>query len=95
MRRGRRSEPDPLEPVDALTWLVMSEFRENLEVTPLAPMTDFRSILAAKREALKAEGWAVEPMGARSASFFCSKDGHRVLVAIYRMDPSKSTVGHH
>ncbi len=66
----RRSEPDPLAPVNEPTWLVAREFREPLEVTLLAPMADLRSVLIAAREARRADGWTVEEIGRRSSSFF-------------------------
>jgi hypothetical protein len=58
-------------------------------VTPLAPMADLRSVLVAAREARRAGGWTVEEIGHRSSSFFCSKNGRRVMVGIERRDPAK------
>lgn len=90
----RRSEPDPLAPVSAPTWLVVREYRAPLEVTLLPPMADLRSILVAAHEMRKASGWAVEEIGRRSSSFFCSKDGTRVMIGIERRDPANPTLGH-
>jgi hypothetical protein len=74
--------------------LVVREYRAPLEVTLLPPMADLRSILVAAHEMRKASGWAVEEIGRRSSSFFCSKDGTRVMIGIERRDPANPTLGH-
>lgn len=63
-------------------------------MTLLPPMADLRNILVATREVRKANGWAVEEIGRRSSSFFCSKDGRRVMIGIERRDPANPTLGH-
>jgi hypothetical protein len=70
------------------------QFREPLEVTSLAPMADLRGVLIAERERRIAAGWAVEEIGRRSSSFFCSKNGVRVMIGIVRRDPANPTLGH-
>jgi len=90
----KRSEPDPLAPIDEPPWLVVRQFWDPLEVTPLAPMADLRNVLVAAREARKVDGWVVEEIGRRSSSFFCSKDGTRVMVGIERRDPTQSPLNH-
>jgi len=90
----KRSEPDPLAPVNEPAWLVVRQFRDPLEITPLTPMADLRSILVAAREARRAAGWTVEEIGGRSSSFFCSKDGKRVMVGIERRDPASPPSNH-
>jgi len=57
-------------------------------------MADLRHILLATRDMCKAKGWAVEEIGRRSSSFFCSKDGTRVMIGIERRDPANPTPGH-
>jgi len=64
----KRSEPDPLAPSHESTWLVVRQFRDPLEVTPLAPMADLRNVLVAAREARRADGWVVEEIGRRSVT---------------------------
>ena len=90
----RRSAPDPLAPISEPTWLVAREFREALEVIPLAPQADLRAALVAAHEARKAAGWAVEQISSRSASFFCSMGGRRLMVGIERRDPSQPPSNH-
>ena len=90
----RRSEPDPLAPISAPTWLVVREIRDPLEVTPLAPMADLRNILTAAREARIAAGWDAETIGRACAFFFCAKDGKRVRVGIERRDPAEPALNH-
>jgi hypothetical protein len=57
-------------------------------------MTDLRACLAAAREARIRDGWKADEIGQRCSSFFCSKDGVRLEVAIQKVNPSNPTVGH-
>jgi len=90
----RRSEPDPLAPVNEPTWLVVRQFRDPSEVTALEPMADLRKVLTAAREARMADGWSAEEIGRRCAFFYCSRGGQRVWVGIEKRDPMSPTLGH-
>jgi hypothetical protein len=90
MRHGsrKRSLRDPLQPVDAPTWLVVrNALSEVVESIPLARRADLRAILNAERDRRIADGWTADVIGPACGSFFCSRDGVRVLVAIEVCDP--------
>jgi hypothetical protein len=85
----RRSEKDPLTPLSEVTWLlVRDEWRTVLTSRPLEPMTDLRAILEAERQARIADGWDADPIGRRTAFFFCKREGQRRLTIIERHDPA-------
>lgn len=87
--RKRRSEPDPLAPIDQPTWLVAwGPFRDVLESTWLPPETDLRGVLETARRARMSEGWDAQVIGSRCSFFFCTREGIRIMVAIERRDPA-------
>lgn len=92
MRHGhhtRRSAPDPLEPIDAPTWLVVRDMcSQLLESTELPPRADQRAVLVAARGARIARGWRVTNIGPQCAFFFASRAGERVMVGI-EQDPTR------
>lgn len=95
MNRCRRSSYDPLKPVSEPTWLVVRDkCTQVLAVQLLERRADLRAILNATREARMAAGWRAEPIGRASSSFFCSKDGMRVMIGIERRDPSNPRLNH-
>src|SRR6185437_1774431 len=95
MNRCRRSSYDPLKTIPEPAWLVVRDkCTRVLEVQPLARSADLRAILNAARETRIASGWKAEPIGRASSSFFCSKDGARVMVGIERRDPSNPRSNH-
>lgn len=95
MNRCRRSSYDPLKAIAEPTWLVVRDkCTQVLEVRPLERRADLRAILNATREARIAAGWKADPIGHASSSFFCSKDGTRVMVGIERRDPSNPRLNH-
>jgi len=84
----KRASPDPLLPVDAVTWLVVrNALSRMVESIELPPRSDLRAVLNAARDARMAAGWAAGDIGPRCAFFFASRDGKRVLVGIERRDP--------
>jgi hypothetical protein len=83
----RRSKPDPLQPVDRTTWVVVKDMLRPLEVRPLAPGTDPCVALEAVRTALAAAGWTVDREPLTWPFFFCECDGERQIVAIEAFDP--------
>jgi len=95
MNRCRRSSYDPLKATSEPTWLVVRDkCSQVLEVRLLERRADLRAILDAAREARMAAGWKADPIGRASSSFFCSKDGTRVMVGIERRDPSEPPLNH-
>lgn len=88
MRHGhhtRRSAPDPLEPIDAPTWLVVRDMcSQVLELAELPPRADQRAVLLAARKTRIAEGWQTDDIGPRSSHFFATRAGERVMVGIER-----------
>jgi hypothetical protein len=95
MNRCRRSSYDPLKVTPEPTWLVVRDkCTQVLEAQPLERGADPRAALTAAREARIAAGWKADPIGRASASFFCSKDGMRVMVGIERRDPAKPRLNH-
>ena len=95
MNRCRRSSYDPLKAIPEPTWLVVRDkCTRVLEVRPLARRADLRAILNAAREARIAAGWRADPIGRASSSFFCSKDGMRLMVGIERRDPANPPLNH-
>ena len=96
MRHGsrKRASPDPLAPVNAVTWLVVRDaLSQVLEFTELAPLADLRAVLSAARDARITDGWAAEEIGPRCAFFFASRDGERILVGIERREPWRDARG--
>lgn len=95
MNRCRRSSYDPLKAIPEPTWLVVRDkCTQVLEVQRLERRADLRAILVAAREARIAAGWKADPIGRASSSFFCSKDGTRVMVGIERRDPAGPRSNH-
>jgi hypothetical protein len=95
MNRCRRSSYDPLKAIPEPTWLVVRDkCTRVLEAQSLASRADLRAVLTAAREARIAAGWKADPIGRASSSFFCAKDGTRVMVGIERRDPSKAPLNH-
>jgi len=95
MNRCRRSSYDPLKAIPEPTWLVVRDkCTQVLEVRQLERGADLRAILEAAREARMAAGWKADPIGRASSSFFCTKDGTRVMVGIERRDPSIARLNH-
>lgn len=92
----RRSEPDPLAPVNEATWLVVrDECRDVLETKKLEPMVDRRAELEAVRQARIADGWDADAIGRRTAFFFCKREGRRLLTAVEHRDPAlPRSLGH-
>jgi hypothetical protein len=88
----RRSEPDALASTSEPTWLVVRDpFHTAIEVIPLEPHADLRTVLNAAREVRIAEGWKADELEKRSSYFYCTKDEARMMVGIER---SKPTLGH-
>ena len=87
-RHTRRDRPDPLLPTSDPTWLVTrNALSEVVEVTPLEPHADLRTILTAARDQRIAVGWDCEEIGTCLAFFFCRRNGERLFVAIERREP--------
>jgi hypothetical protein len=90
MRHGTRgrSRLDPLQPLNCVAWLVVrDQVGRILECTELAPLADLRAVLTAARDARGRAGWDAQPLGPVDGSFFASRDGVRVLVAIEQQRP--------
>lgn len=95
MNRCRRSSYNPLAPIPHPTWLVVRDrCNQLINVTPLEPKADLHAILNAAREERILAGWNADPIGRACSSFFCSKDGTRVMVGIERRDPAIPTPRH-
>lgn len=89
MRHGPPHTPPPIRPPHAhhqrSTWLVVrNALGEVVDVTALEPQTDLRTILTGCQGRTGCVGWDCEEIGRACASFFCSRDGSRELVAIER-----------
>lgn len=87
----RRPRYDPLAPVNAPTWLVVrNKYSAPLEVTPLAPNADLRSVVIAEQARRLRDGWQFEETDLTSCSIvFCVKDGERISIGISFSDPRK------
>jgi hypothetical protein len=87
----RRREPhDPLSPSAKPRWLIVWDMQFNvLECTELAPHTALAEVMDAAAQRRISEGWCVES-DARFGSFFCHRDGVRILIAISAADPATS-----
>jgi hypothetical protein len=90
MRHGTRgrSRLDPLQPMNCVTWLVVrDQVGRIVECIELAPLADLRAVLTAARDARIGAGWEAQPLGPSDGSFFASRAGVRVLVAIEQQRP--------
>jgi hypothetical protein len=86
----RRSHYDPLQPQNALTWLVVrNELSRAVEVAELAPNVDLRKVLNAARDARIATGWKADPIGPACGFFFCSRSGVRLCIGIEVRAPAQ------
>lgn len=84
----RRSQNDPLKPVDRLRWLVTrNALRQPVSAVELAAGTDLRAVLTAARDVRVADGWITEVGRLKWAIFFCARDGVRLEVGIETYDP--------
>src|SRR5580658_8614257 len=94
IRMIRRREPyNPLSPSPQPRWLIIWDMQFNvLDSTELAPYTDLADVMRSAAQRRRNEGWCVES-DARFGSFFCHRDGVRVLIAISAADPAASTGG--
>jgi hypothetical protein len=87
----RRSRLDPLQPQNAVTWLVArNELSRAVEVTELAPNFHLRKILNAARETRIAAGGTADPIGAACGFFLCSRLGVRLCIGIEVRAPEVS-----
>jgi hypothetical protein len=85
---GRRNRPDPLEPLQVPTWLVVrNRHRAPLEWRRLAARADLRAILEASKAERIAAGWTCDDIGPRCGFYFCELAGERLQVGIERYDP--------
>jgi hypothetical protein len=84
----KRSAPDPLAPVNAVTWLVVrNRLGFVLESSQLTPHTDLRATLTAARDARNSSGWQADEICGACSFFFASRAGERVLIGIERREP--------
>jgi hypothetical protein len=90
----RRRDPyNPLGKFSKPRWLIVWDMQFNvLDSTELAPYTDLAEVMRGAAQRRRDEGWCVES-DARFGSFFCHRDGMRVLVAISAADPAAATGG--
>jgi hypothetical protein len=57
-RSRRRGQYDPLQTVDRVMWLVVTDrCSAAIRTSELAPRTDLKATLAAERERMIADGW--------------------------------------
>jgi len=87
----RREAHNPLSPSAKSRWLIVWDMQFNvLECTELAPHTDLVEVMRTAAQCRTSEGWCVES-DARFGSFFCHRDGVRILIAISAADPATTT----
>lgn len=88
-RRGRRTTYDPLQPLNAPTWLVVRDpLNTLLSSTELPPNADLRSIMITEQAIRLREGWELEEHGLNASIFFCHRGNERISVSISRSDPA-------
>jgi hypothetical protein len=84
----KRSAPDPLASVNAVTWLVVrNRLGFILESSQLTPHTELRATLTTARDARISSGWQADEICRVCSFFFASRAGDRVLVGIERREP--------
>jgi hypothetical protein len=90
----RRREPyNPLGTSPKPRWLIVWDMQFNvLDSTELAPYTDLAEVMQQAARLRREQGWSVES-DARFGSFFCHREGSRVLIAISAADPSTPSGG--
>jgi hypothetical protein len=89
----RREAHNPLAPSPKPRWLIVWDMQFNLlDSTELAPHTDLVAVMERTAQQRRDAGWCVES-DARFGSFFCHRDGIRLLIAISAADPTLATGG--
>lgn len=90
----RRREPhNPLSTSPQPRWLLVWDMQFNvLDCTELPPFTDLAQVMRGVAQHRQQEGWCVES-DARFGSFFCHREGVRILIAISAADPAAATGG--
>jgi hypothetical protein len=88
----RRRDPyNPLSKSPKPRWLIVWDMQFHvLDSTELAPYTDLAAVMHETAQRRQQEGWCIES-DARFGSFFCHRDGVRILIAISAADPTTAT----
>ena len=89
----RREAHNPLAASAKPRWLIVWDMHFNLlDSTELAPHTDLVAVMERVAQQRREAGWCVES-DAKFGSFFCHRDGIRLLIAISAADPTLATGG--
>jgi hypothetical protein len=84
----RRNRPDPLQPLQVPTWLVVrNKHGQALESREIAAGGDLRAVLQLALAERTAAGWVCDDIGPVCSFFFASLAGERIMVGIERYDP--------
>ena len=85
---ARRNRPDPLQPLQVPTWLVVrNKHSQATEWREIAAGVALRAVLHAALAERTAAGWACDDIGPVCAFFFAERQGERIQVTVERYDP--------